>query len=179
MSNLSFTVYPRSIESNQKQLRKSGYIPGIIYGEFLDNPISIQMSNSQLKNLLRKNNSGSIIEVNLDNNKYNCVVKEIQRNSMLEILHVDFQYAKTNEVIKMRIPIAFIGQESLESKRLLLETYNSYIDLRGSVQDIPEYIEVNVSNMNYNDKIYIEDIRIPEGVTVLSDTKNLLATVSN
>lgn len=179
MSNLSFTVYPRSIESNQKQLRKSGYIPGIIYGEFLDNPISIQMNNSQLKNLLRKNNSGSIIEVNLDNNKYNCVVKEIQRNNMLEILHVDFQYAKTNEVIKMRIPITFIGQEALESKRLLLETYNSFIDLKGSVEDIPEYIEVNVANMNFDDKIFIENITIPKGVTVLTESKNLLATISS
>jgi len=166
MSNVAFKVYKRNEKTNQKQLRKTGQVPGIIYGEFLDNTISIQMCNTELKSMLKKNNSGSIIEVDLDGKKLNCVVKEVQKNNLLEILHVDLQYTKPNEIIKMRIPVRSVGQESLESKRLILETYNSFIDLQGSVEKIPEFIEINVSNMKFEDKIFVEDIAIPEDVIV-------------
>ena len=128
--------------------------------------------------MLRKNNSGSIIQVNLDGKKLNCVVKEVQKNNLKEIIHVDLQYTKPNEVIKMRIPVRSIGQEALESKRLILQTYNSFIDLQGSVEEIPEFIEINVSDMKFEDKIFVEDIAIPESVIVLTDPKTLLAVVN-
>lgn len=178
MSNVVFKVYKRNEKTNQKQLRKNGQVPGVIYGEFLDNTIKVQMSTLELKSMLKKNNSGSIIEVDLDGEKLNCVVKEVQKNNLMEILHVDLQYTKPNEVIKMRIPVRSVGQESLESKRLILETYNSFIDLQGSVEKIPEFIEINVSNMKFEDKIFVEDIAIPEDVIVLTDPKTLLAVVN-
>lgn len=178
MTSISFKVQERNIKANQKNLRKVGQIPGVIYGEFLDNTISIKMCNAELRRMLRKNNSGSIIQVELDDKKYNCVVKEVQRNHLQEILHVDFQYAKPNEIIKMRIPIRCVGQENLESKRLILETHNLYLDLQGSVEKIPEFIEVNVADMKFEDKLFVEDIAIPEDVIVITDPKILLAVVN-
>ena len=178
MTNLAFKVSERDLSKNLNQIRKTGQTPGVIYGEFLENTTPIQISTSELEKMLKKNNSGSIIAIDLNNEKLNCVVKEVQKNNSREILHVDFQYTKPNEVIKMRIPVRTIGQESLEFKKLILETYNSFIDLQGSVEMIPEFIEINVSNMKFEDKIFVEDIAIPEGVIVLTDPKTLLAVVN-
>lgn len=179
MSNIAFKVYERNVKINQSKLRKTGQIPGIIYGEFLDSAIPIKMCNAELNRMLRKNKSGSIIDVELNNKNFNCVVKEVQKNNLHEILHVDLQYIKPNEVIKMRIPIKTIGQEYLESKRLTLETHNLFIDLQGNVEKIPESIEINVADMQADDKIFIEDIVIPQEVTILTDPKTLLAVVSS
>ncbi len=179
MSNIAFKVYERNEKTNQNKLRKNGQIPGIIYGEFLDSTIPVKMCNAELRRMLKKNNSGSIIEVELEDKKLNCVVKEVQKNNLHEILHVDFQYIKPNEVIKMRIPIKTIGQENLESKRLTLETHNLFIDLQGNVEIIPESIEINVADMQADDKLFIEDIVIPQEVTILTDPKTLLAVVSS
>lgn len=179
MSNIALNVMERNTEVNINGLRKSGQTPGIIYGEFLDNAIPIQINNAELKRMLRKNNNGSIIKVDFNNKKLSCVVKEVQKNQRQEILHVDLQYTKPNEVIKMRIPIKCVGQENLELQRLLLETYNLFLDLQGSVEDIPEFIEVNVAEMGFNDKLFAEDISIPENIAVLTDPKTLLAIVSN
>ncbi|WP_066891752.1 50S ribosomal protein L25 [Clostridium nigeriense] len=179
MSNLAFKVYERNVKENQNRLRKTGQIPGIIYGEFLDETIPVKMCNAELRRMLRKNSSGSIIEVSLEDKKINCVVKEVQKNERHEIIHVDFQYIKPNEVIKMRIPIRFIGQDLLESKRLTLETHNLYIDLQGDVEKIPESIELDASDMKLDDKVFIEDIVIPQDITILSDPKTLLAVVSS
>lgn len=179
MANIVFKVYERNIKENGKKLRKTGQVPGIIYGEFMDNAIPIKMWDLELRKMLRTNNSGSIIEFDLDGKKFNCVVKEIQRNNLQEILHVDLQYVKRNEVIKMKIPVKFIGQSSLEVKRLLLETYNPFIDFQGNVEKIPECIEVDVSDMNFDNKVFVEDIAVPDGVTVLTAPKTLLAVVNS
>lgn len=179
MSNLAFKVYDRNIKENQNKLRKTGQIPGIIYGEFLDENIPIKMCNAELRRILMKNSSGSIIVVSLEDRVINCVVKEVQKNEKHEIIHVDFQYIKPNEVIKMRIPIKFIGQDLLEAKRLTLETHNLYIDLQGNVEKIPESIELDASNMQLEDKVFIKDIVIPAEVTILSDPETLLSVVSS
>lgn len=79
----------------------------------------------------------------------------------------------------MRIPIKFIGQDILEGKRLTLETHNLYIDLQGDVEKIPEFIELDASNMQINNKVFIKDIVIPENITILNDPNTLLAVVSS
>ena len=94
MKNSTFTVYKRDAKTNQKRLRKLGQTPGIIYGEFLKTSIPIQIPTKSLEKLLKTNNSGSIIEIDLEGKILNCVVKEVQKNSLHEILHVDLQYTK-------------------------------------------------------------------------------------
>ena len=179
MTNLNFKVYERNVKENQNRLRKTGQIPGIIYGEFLEETIPVKMCNAELRRMLRKNSSGSILKVSLEDKTINCVVKEVQKNDRHDIIHVDFQYIKPNEVIKMRIPVKFTGQDILESKRFTLETHNLYIDLQGDVEKIPESIEIVASQMNLDDKVLIEDIVIPQDITILSDPKTLLAVVSS
>lgn len=178
MSNKVFNVYERDVKANKNQLRKSGQIPGIIYGEFLDKSIPVSMKDSDLRRMLSVNNSGSIIEFNLDGKSLNCVVKEVQRNNLNEFIHIDLQYTKPNEVIKLKIPVRYVGQENLVPRRLVLETTNNFIEFQGSVEKIPEYIEINAGSMQMNDKVFIEDIHIPEGVVVLDNPKTLLCAVS-
>ena len=170
MSNLTFNVCKRENNENKVNLRRVGLTPGIIYGEFLKNPIPIKIDSSDLKRLLKTNNKGSIIPICLGKKKLNCVN---------EIIHVDFQYTKPNERIKMKIPIKFSGQENLESKRLVLETHITSIELQGDVEKIPESIDIDVSNMNFDNRILLQDISIPKDISVLSDPKALVAIITN
>lgn len=177
MSNVAFKVYQRDTKENLKNMRKSGQVPCIIYGEFLEESIPVKMNKPELINMLKANYSGSIIPFDLDGKPFNCVVKEVQRSNINEILHMDLQYVKPNEVIKMSIPVKYFGQENLELKRLVLETFNQSIELQGNVEEIPEFIEINVADMNFNDKLLVKDIAIPESVTVLSNPDTILAIV--
>ena len=58
MSNLAFKVNERNVKENQNKLRKGGEIPGIIYGEFLEENIPVKICNAELRKMLRTNNSG-------------------------------------------------------------------------------------------------------------------------
>ncbi|AOR23817.1 50S ribosomal protein L25 [Clostridium taeniosporum] len=178
MTNLAFKVYERNTKENKNRLRKTGLIPGVIFGEFLKESISIKIDKSELDKLLKNNNSGSIIALELNNKKFNCVVKEIQKINTNEILHVSFQSVIPKEKIKMKIPIKYVGKENLESKRLVLETFTPFIDFQGDVEKIPEFLEVNVSKMNCEDKLFVKDIKISNDVIVTTDPDTLLAVVN-
>jgi len=178
MKSTTFKVYERNSKENLKRLRNSGEIPCVIYGEFLTEPITAKMNKSELMKMLKGSHRGSIISVDVDGKILNCVVKNIQKNNLHEIIHFDLQYVKPNEVIKMTIPINYIGQENLESKRLVLETFRPYLDFQGNVEKIPEYIEVNVADMNFNDKLLAKHITIPEDVTLLTPEDTMLAIVN-
>ena len=78
----------------------------------------------------------------------------------------------------MKIPVKYIGQDNLMIKRLLLDANTSFIEFQGPVEKIPEYIEVDVSDMNINDKIFIKDISVPDDVVVLDDSEVLLGVMS-
>lgn len=178
MTNLAFKVYERNTKESKNKLRKDGLIPAVIFGEFLKESIPVKMDKKELNNLLTHNNSGSIIPLELNDKKFNCVVKEIQKINTNNILHVSFQSVVPKEKIKMRIPIKYVGQENLEVKRLILETFSPFIDFQGDVEKIPEFIEVNVSNMNCEDKIFVQDIKVPKDIIVTTDPNTLLAVAN-
>ena len=91
--------------------------------KFLKDSIPVQILSSELKKLINQtNSSGSIIPLNLNGNIKNCVVKNVQKDIIGNVIHIDFQYVIDNEVIKMNIPLNYTGQELLQVKRLVLET---------------------------------------------------------
>lgn len=179
MNKLAFTISERIlIKNNINSLRKEGQVPGIIYGEFLKDSIPVQILSSDLKKLLKTNSSGSIIPLNLNGNIKNCVVKDVQKDIIGNVIHIDFQYVIDNEVIKMNIPLNYTGQELLQVKRLVLETHVPSLEFQGPVELIPEYIQVDVSHMNFNDQLLAKDITIPNGINLLTDPSSILAMVN-
>ena len=178
MSNILFNVYERDLNENKKRLRKNGDIPGVICGKSLGKSIPVKMKEPELKKMLKENNSGSIIEVDFQGKKLNCVVKDVQKDVFNNILHVDFQHTKPNEAIKMKIPVQFTGQENLVSKRLIWDTSNTSVEFHGPVEKIPEFIELDVSQLKFDDKLYIRDIAVPEGISILYNPDTMLGIVS-
>ena len=178
MSELAFKVEEKLVNEKAKSIRKKGQTPGVIYGEFLDNPISIKIANTQLPKILKTHLTSSVVPLEVNNDVKNCVIKDIQKDVYGKIIHVDFQYVKANEVIKLKVPVTFEGQGALETNRLVLETFASEIEVQGAVEKLPEKIEIDVSNKKFEDKILAKDITLPEGVHLVTAEDTLLARVA-
>lgn len=178
MSELAFKVEEKLVNEKAKAIRKKGQTPGVIYGEFLDNPISIKIANTQLPKILKTHLTSSVVPLEVNNDVKNCVIKDIQKDVYGKIIHVDFQYVKANEVIKLKVPVTFEGQGALETNRLVLETFVSEIEVQGAVEKLPEKIEIDVSNKKFEDKILAKDITLPEGVHLVTAEDTLLALVA-
>ena len=178
MSELAFKVEEKLANEKAKAIRRNGQTPGVIYGEFLDNPISIKIANTQLPKILKTHLTSSVVSLEVNNDVKNCVIKDIQKDMYGKIIHVDFQYVKANEVIKLKVPVTFEGQGALETNRLVLETFASEIEVQGAVEKLPEKIDIDVSDKKFEDKILAKDVTLPEGVHLVTAEDTLLAVVA-
>ncbi len=176
MKNLEFNITKRDEKVNK--VRHDGEIPCILYGQNLDKSISAKITKREMINILNYTDS-SILNLNLNGDIKKCVIKELQRDPFGNIIHIDFQCIKKGETIKLKVPVNFIGQGGLESRRLLIEDFISEIPLQGEASEIPQNIEINVSELEYGDQILVKDINIPKSVKADINEELMIAKIGS
>lgn len=175
MTNVAFDISERTEKG--KKTRKNGEIPCVLYGEYLDKPITAKMSRKNVDKLLTYPKN-SMLTLNLNGQQENCVVKELQKDNFGKVIHIDFEYVKKNQNIKLGIPVNFQGEGMLETKRLVLETFFSEVELSGEADKLPESLEFDVSNMKYGDTVRAKDLTLPEGIKLVVDDETVLAKIA-
>ena len=176
MESVVFNVSKRNEKG--KKVRMHGEVPAVLYGSHLDNTVSIKITRKDMYKLLTLAKS-SILSLKLNGHIENCVVKELQKDSFGKVIHIDFQDIKKDEKIKMKIPVVFDGQSTLEGRQLLLEVLISEVELYGEADKLPENIKCNVGELNIGDKIFIKDLVIPEGMRLDVDENAIVATIAD
>lgn len=176
MESIVFNVSERNEKG--KKVRMHGEVPAVLYGAHLDNTVSIKITRKDMYKLLTLAKS-SILSLKLNGHIENCVVKELQKDSFGKVIHIDFQDIKKDEKIKMKIPVVFDGQSTLEGRQLLLEVLISEVELYGEADKLPENIKCNVGELNIGDKIFIKDLVIPEGMRLDVDENAIVATIAD
>ena len=178
MSNLAFNINERGKNEKAKVLRKNGEIPCIIYGDGLKESLPVKINKNDLLKLMSTSTTSSLIPLNLNGITKTCVVKDIEKDVFGKVIHVDFQSVNKNEVIRLKLPVNFTNEESLESKRLVLETFNPEIEIQGVASEMPENIDFSVEGLNFEDKIFAKDVKLPEGITLITAPDTLLAVIA-
>ncbi len=176
MESIVFNVSERNEKG--KKVRMHGEVPAVLYGSHLDNTVSIKITRKDMYKLLTLAKS-SILSLKLNGHIENCVVKELQKDSFGKVIHIDFQDIKKDEKIKMKIPVVFDGQSTLEGRQLLLEVLISEVELYGEADKLPENSKCNVGELNIGDKIFIKDLVIPEGMRLDVDENAIVATIAD
>ena len=176
MESVVFNVSERNEKG--KKVRMHGEVPAVLYGSHLDNTVSIKITRKDMYKLLTLAKS-SILSLKLNGHIENCVVKELQKDSFGKVIHIDFQDIKKDEKIKMKIPVVFDGQSTLEGRQLLLEVLISEVELYGEADKLPENIKCDVGELNIGDKIFIKDLVIPEGMRLDVDENAIVATIAD
>ena len=176
MESIVFNVSERNEKG--KKVRMHGEVPAVLYGSHLDNTVSIKITRKDMYKLLTLAKS-SILSLKLNGHIENCVVKELQKDSFGKVIHIDFQDIKKDEKIKMKIPVVFDGQSTLEGRQLLLEVLISEVELYGEADKLPENIKCNVGELNIGDKIFIKDLVIHEGMRLDVDENAIVATIAD
>jgi len=179
MSNVTFNVSKRLSNEKSKLIRAIGQVPGTIYGASLEEAISVKISRKELLTLINTNTSSSLIPLTINGETKTCVVKELQKDSYGKVIHVDFQSVNKNEVLRLKIPVSFFGEEALGIKKLMLETFSPELEVQGVASHMPETLEFNVDTMDFEDKVFAKDIPLPKGILLMSEAETLLAVVAS
>jgi len=158
-----------------KQLRREGKVPGVYYTHGKD-PIPVKVEAKELKAII--STEVKIIDLNLDNKNYKSVVREVQFDPVLGVpLHVDFMGITLDEKINMTVPIHLTGTPIGVKEGGILQQLLRELEVEALPMDLPEHVDVDVSELNIGDSIHIEEIKIAK-VDILTDVERSVATVS-
>lgn len=175
MDNLVFNICERSEKGSK--VRKNGEIPCIVYGDNHHKSLAAKMTKKEMIRLLRYPKS-SIVSLKLNGSLNKCIVKEMQQDPFGKIIHIDFQSINKGDIVKLKIPVNFVGQEVLASKNLLLESFITDVELQGEADKFPENLLVDVSNLEEGNQIFIRDLAIPSEMVLESNRDLAMAKIS-
>lgn len=162
-----------------KKLRQRGFIPAIIYGHKIDS-IPIYVNQKEFISILKKAGESSLIELNMDGEKINVLIKDYQLHPINNnILHIDFYAIKADEAVSLKIPIYIIGEpKGVKEKSGILEIILRELEIECLPADIPEKIEIDISNLDIGDEILVSDLKLSEKIKILTKADSVIALVS-
>jgi len=162
-----------------RKLRASGRVPGVIYGHGRE-PQALSLNARELEKLLGSIAAGStVVELTLGSATTNTLIREVQRHPFKkQILHVDFMELVAGEKVIVDIPLVFIGTpEGVRTGGGLLEQILHSIEINVDPSSIPNHIDVDVSQMVMGHSLHVRDLKLPEGVEVLTDEDATICAV--
>jgi len=153
-----------------RRLRHAGKVPAILYGSN-ETPASIQLDHNTV--WLASHNEwfySAILDLALDGKKQKVLLRDLQRHPFKpQLLHIDFQRVDENKAIRIRVPLHFVNQEKSTAGKtsgVLVSHALTDIEISCLPRDLPEYIEVDLAELNIGDIIHISDLKLPNGVEV-------------
>lgn len=177
MAQKTFMIQARALRQNLSNLRTQGLIPGIIYGQSLNKAIAMQISLNDLQEIINTENQ-TIFKLDFNGETYDCILRDFQTDRLhTHIIHVDFQYVKSNEIINMQIPMNYQGLEHLRAKKLILEKAISKIPVRGPVQNLPDTFNYEVGTLDHGFKLFANTINLPANTELLLHPETIVATI--
>ena len=150
--------------------REDSMVPAIIYGN------EEESKNIKLKlNELTKASENElfytqVLKISLEGNEEKVVLKELQREPVKgKFLHADFQRVSRKTKLKVVVPFRFNGEEECEGVKTgggVLAKAISEIEIACLAGDIPEAIEIDITNLMLNDAIRLSDLTLPDGAEI-------------
>ena len=170
--------------SASRRLRHAGKVPGVLYGGKGD-AVAIEVEHNPLFHSLRRERfHASILDMELDGKSERVLLRSFQMHPYKpQVLHIDFQRVAEDQKIHMRVPLHFFGQENSPAFKVaggLISHVLSEVDVACLPKDLPEFIEVDLSQMEAHHTVRVRDLKLPTGVTpVLKGKENpVVAAVS-
>jgi len=153
-----------------RRLRHQGKVPAIIYGAGRP-PRSLAFDhNKVLKQLENESFYSSVLNINVRGNSQAAILKDLQRHpARNQIMHMDFQRIVEDEVIKMNVPLHFIGEEvaiGVKQGGGKVSHLMTDVEVVCLPKHLPEYIDVDVSELELDAMLSMSDIVLPEGVEI-------------
>lgn len=153
-----------------RRLRRTGKVPAILYGGDKD-PQSLTLEHNQLlRNLEHEAFYSHILTINLDGKQMPAILRDLQRHpSRPVVLHVDLQRVNMSEKLKAHVPLHFKGEDESAAVKAGGLVSHELIDVLVECmpKDLPEFIEVDITNMEVGDSIHLSQLTVPAGVTLV------------
>ena len=154
-----------------RRLRRVGKIPGVVYGHNTE-ATSITLSHDDVIHHLENEAFYShILTLTVGDKKEKVVLKDLQRHPYKPtLMHIDLQRVSENEALTMRVPVHFANEEKCVGVKAggIISHIMTELEISCLPKDLPEYIEVDVAELNIDEIMHLGDLKLPDGVQAAS-----------
>ena len=170
-----------------RRLRRDGKVPAVLYGGHRD-PVALTLEQREL--LHESENESfyaSILQIKVDEDRVQeAVVRDMQRHPFKPlIMHIDFMRVSAEEMLRISVPLHFVGEDDSPAGKtsgVVIQHQMTEVEIAALPKDLPEFLAVDLSEMEAGDVVMLSDILLPEGVTIPALTgagEHLDAPVAN
>ena len=158
-----------------RRLRRTGRVPGVIYGTGKD-PENISVKANELrKHLEHEAFFSHILTVSVGSETVQAVVKDLQRHpASYEVTHVDFLRVSATEELTMRVPLHFMNEERAPAHKAggVFSHMLNDVEISCLPGNLPEYIEVDLGALQLGDTVHLSQLSLPAGVQLTADVSD-------
>ncbi len=158
-----------------RRLRNGGRVPGILYGAGQEAQ-AIELDHNELFHKLRQESfHSSILKLVLNGKETHALLRDVQMHPFrAQVLHVDFQRVDLNTKIHMKVPLHFVNADICPGVKLsgaIVSHILNEVEVLCLPRDLPEFVEVDLKDMNVGHSIHLSDIKAPPGIEFAALTK--------
>jgi len=170
--NLNATNRDVEGKSSSRQLRRAGSVPAVIYGGEKD-PIRISILEKDIAKAAEiPGFATQILNINISGEEQNVILKELQRHPATQrVLHADLQRVNPDTKISISVPVRFLNEDICMGVKMhggAISRLINNIDITCLASNLPEYLEVDVAELDVGDSVFLSALNLPEGVEIPS-----------
>lgn len=156
-------------KGNIRRLRRTGQIPGVLYGESQE-PVSFKLPRHVIRKQLENEAFFShILTVNIDGKPSQAVLKAVQRHpGTSDVMHIDLLRISATHKITMQVPIHLDNEDKAAGLRAggTLARNMNEVEINCLPKDLPEFISVDIIDLNIGEAVHLSELSLPEGVEI-------------
>ena len=178
MSESNIQAEPRTEfgKGAARRIRRADKVPAVLYGHGSD-PIHVTLPGHDTMLALKHGGVNALLTLTVDGKEQLALPKQVQRDPIKGFLeHLDLVIVKKGEKVTVEIPVHLNGEAASDA---LVVTEHPTITVEAEATHIPEYVEVDIEGAEVGTQVYVKDLKVPQGSTILADEDTLVVNVTH
>ncbi|ELJ9274394.1 50S ribosomal protein L25/general stress protein Ctc [Staphylococcus pseudintermedius] len=160
-----------------RKIREAGKVPAVVYGYGTKN-VSVKVDEVEFIKLIREVGRNGVIELGVGSKQIKVMVSDYQYDSLKnQITHIDFLAINMTEERTVEVPVHLIGEAPGAKEGGVVEQPLFNLEITATPDSIPEYIEVDISELNINDSLSVADVKVSGDFTIENEAEDTIVSV--
>ena len=170
MARQEFKAQRRTILGKKvSRMRREGRVPGVVYGPVVEGTVPVSVDRREFLRFYQTNGHSTLFDLRWEDGKESVFIREVQQDPVRrDPLHIDFFAPNLRMPVRAIVPIAFHNPSNAIDG--MLAEIRTDVEVEALPANIPSQIDIDVSELVHpGDAIRVGDLRLPEGVTAVTD----------
>ena len=166
----------RAGTTSANAVRRSGKIPGVLYGHGTPTPISIGAK--ALEELLIGPSKSHVLDATIDGKHDSVLLRGVQRDPVTHRpIHADFQRVTKGEAVTASLAIHIVGVSQAIKDGAVMDQVTRAIDVKGPADKLPDNLDLDVSALGVHTHVSAGDLTLPTGFTLVTPADTVIVSI--